>query len=452
MSRKLKPQNIFLILASIFGLIWVVFVPPFQSADEFAHFYRAYEISERNLVTENINGEIGNYLPIAIRDFEAAVGGGTITRNYENKATIESLKNAAKIHVVPGENDFFLFPSSAVYHPIVYLPQAIGIKLGNLLNFNLLFTFYLGRLFNLFTYIAMTYLSIKLIPKLKYTFLLLAIMPMTINQAASLSADALTNGALFLFFAYLMYLIFDPNIKFISRKQFISLLIITCIVAASKNAYFLICLLVFLLPKEKTASFKQYITYAATIVASSLLVLLSWGLILKSIKVTFPIDPMMQLSTALHHPFDYIHKLVNTFIDFDYLYVQFVGVFGWGETSVHYFSAIIYLCMLVASVIIEMKNSDNNLLHIKKGFILFAVSLLTVIIIASTLYLTWTQGEDNVIYGLQGRYFIPISIIFLYSIYLLTPIIKRIRQQYIYMALIFIVLLLSLQKVVHRFW
>lgn len=277
-------------------------------------------------------------------------------------------------------------------------------------------------------------------------------MPMTINQAASLSADALTNGALFLFFAYLMYLIFDPNIKFISRKQFISLLIITCIVAASKNAYFLICLLVFLLPKEKTASFKQYITYVATIVASSLLVLLSWGLILKSIKVTFPIDPMMQLSTALHHPFDYIHKLVNTFIDFDYLYVQFVGVFGWGETSVHYFSAIIYLCMLVTSVIIEMKNSDNNLLHIKKGFILFAVSLLTVIIIASTLYLTWTQGEDNVIYGLQGRYFIPISIIFLYSIYLLTPIIKRIRQQYIYMALIFIVLLLSLQKVVHRFW
>lgn len=87
----------------------MVFVPPFQSADEFAHFYRAYEISERNLVTENINGEIGNYLPIAIRDFEAAVGGGTITRNYENKATIESLKNAAKIHVVPGENDFFFF-------------------------------------------------------------------------------------------------------------------------------------------------------------------------------------------------------------------------------------------------------------------------------------------------------------------------------------------------------
>lgn len=75
MSIKLKPQHIFLLLASIFGLLWVLLVPPFQSADEFAHFYRAYEISERNLVTENIDGQIGNYLPSAIRDFEAAVGG-----------------------------------------------------------------------------------------------------------------------------------------------------------------------------------------------------------------------------------------------------------------------------------------------------------------------------------------------------------------------------------------
>ncbi|MEK4061089.1 MULTISPECIES: DUF2142 domain-containing protein [Paenibacillus] len=452
MSIKLKPQHIFLLLASIFGLLWVLLVPPFQSADEFAHFYRAYEISERNLVTENIDGQIGNYLPSAIRDFEAAVGGGTITRNYENKASIDILKDAAKIHVTPGENDFFLFPSSAVYHPIVYLPQAIGIKIGSLLDTNLLVTFYLGRFFNLFAYIAMTYFAIKLIPKLKYTLLLLSIMPMTLNQAASLSADALTNGALFLFFAYLMYLIFNIEIKHINRKQVFILLVLTCLVAASKNAYFLFCLLVVLLPKEKTKGFKQYITYVSAIIASGLLVVISWMIVLKYIHVTFPIDPKAQLLTVFQHPFQFTEKLINTFVEFDYLYIQFVGVFGWGETSVHYLSGIIFLCLLTVSVIIEMKNTDHPLNDIKRGFILFAASILTVIIIASTLYLTWTQEAGNVIYGIQGRYFIPVSIIFLYSIYLLTPLIKRIRQQYVYSILIIVVLLLSLQKIVHRFW
>lgn len=452
MSTKLKPHHIFLLLSSIFGLLWVLLVPPFQSADEFAHFYRAYEISERNLVTENVNGQIGNYLPSAIREFEAAVGGGTITRNYENKASIDILKDAAKIRVIPGENDFFLFPSSAVYHPIVYLPQALGIKLGSLLNINLLVTFYLGRLFNLFAYIAMTYFSIKFIPRLKYTLLLLAIMPMTMNQAASLSADALTNGALFLFFAYLMYLIFNIDIKQINTKQVFILLILTCIVAASKNAYFLFCLLVVLLPKEKTKSSKQYITYISAIIGSGLLVVISWMIVLKYIHVTFPIDPKAQLLTVLHHPFQFTEKLINTFVEFDYLYIQFVGVFGWGETSVHYLSGIIFLCLLIISVFIEMTNTNQPLYDMKRGLTLFAVSILTVIIIASTLYLTWTQEAGNVIYGIQGRYFIPVSIIFLYSIYLLTPQIKRIRQQYIYSALIIIVLFLSLQKVLHRFW
>lgn len=206
------------------------------------------------------------------------------------------------------------------------------------------------------------------------------------------------------------------------------------------------------MPKEKTKGFKQYITYVSAIIASGLLVVISWMIVLKYIHVTFPIDPKAQLLTVFQHPFQFTEKLINTFVEFDYLYIQFVGVFGWGETSVHYLSGIIFLCLLTVSVIIEMKNTDHPLNDIKRGFILFAASILTVIIIASTLYLTWTQEAGNVIYGIQGRYFIPVSIIFLYSIYLLTPLIKRIRQQYVYSILIIVVLLLSLQKIVHRFW
>lgn len=45
-----KIENIFILFALLFGLLFVFVTPPFQSVDEQAHFFRAYGISSGQFV------------------------------------------------------------------------------------------------------------------------------------------------------------------------------------------------------------------------------------------------------------------------------------------------------------------------------------------------------------------------------------------------------------------
>ncbi len=54
-----------------------------------------------------------------------------------------------------------------------------------------------GRLFNLFLYIFMIYFSIKRAKAIKWGMLLVALFPISVQQAASLSYDVLFFGAIF---------------------------------------------------------------------------------------------------------------------------------------------------------------------------------------------------------------------------------------------------------------
>ena len=60
----------------------------------------------------------------------------------------------------------------------------------------------MGRLFNLLTYVMLGFFAIRFIPCYKNLLAMLAVMPLSIYQAASLSQDAVLNGFGFLFIAF----------------------------------------------------------------------------------------------------------------------------------------------------------------------------------------------------------------------------------------------------------
>ncbi len=60
---------------------------------------------------------------------------------------------------------------------------------------------YLARFANLLLYVLIVYSAIKLTPVHKWVFFLLALMPMTLYEAASLSADSFTIAVSFLLIA-----------------------------------------------------------------------------------------------------------------------------------------------------------------------------------------------------------------------------------------------------------
>ena len=82
-----------------------------------------------------------------------------------------------------------------------YLP-ALGITIGRVLHFGSMLTFLLGRFFNLLLYTALVGLAIKVIPKGKMILFMVAMLPMSLQQAASFSYDAMINATSILVLAF----------------------------------------------------------------------------------------------------------------------------------------------------------------------------------------------------------------------------------------------------------
>ena len=63
-----------------------------------------------------------------------------------------------------------------------------------------------ARIGNLLFFVAVLYLALRIAPVCRPVLFCLALMPMTIHQAASASADGPTIASAFLLFAYVLHL------------------------------------------------------------------------------------------------------------------------------------------------------------------------------------------------------------------------------------------------------
>src|SRR6202795_4617454 len=105
----------------------------------------------------------------------------------------------------------------APYSPVGYIPHAVGIGLGRLFGASPLVLFYLGRLFGLGAWMVLVFLAIKTTPILKWSYFLLALMPMTLYLAASNSVDSVVIRVAFLSSAQLLSWAYDTKKESIRR-------------------------------------------------------------------------------------------------------------------------------------------------------------------------------------------------------------------------------------------
>ena len=83
-----------------------------------------------------------------------------------------------------------------------YLPQAIGILIAKLLDLNVIWILWLGRICNLICYAGLVSYAIKKANCLKIPLLAVACIPISIYQAAFISIDSLIIGLGILVVAY----------------------------------------------------------------------------------------------------------------------------------------------------------------------------------------------------------------------------------------------------------
>lgn len=397
MQLRGRIENIFLIFALFFGLIYALITPPFQSVDEGNHFLRSCAISKGQFISAKHEQSVGSILPKSLSELIQTYS--SLEKNITSKTSFKEIKKSFSIK----NNDkiFTTYPNTALYSPIPYIAQTTGIIAGRIFNAPPLLLLYIARIFNLILYCILGYYAIKSTPYLKLAIFLILLCPMNISLAASCSTDAALIGAGILFFAKILQYTFEK--EKLSVKNYILLCALLIITALTKHNFYLFPL-VFLIPKEKFGG--KYLAKAGLIILIPLTLCLLWSYLISGLYVPLNPDADMykQIDFIIHNPLKYIIILViSTIVKIFRLYITSIGVLGWQDTRLDNLTYIIYPILIWLSLIYS--GAKNFILQKWQKYLIFLTVIFSYIIITTYLYLAWTKVGGNIIQGLNGKYY-----------------------------------------------
>ena len=187
------PHRFVFFFGLLFGGSLVFLSPPYSAPDELAHFYRAYHCSQGKLYARKQDGNAGDVLPVSLTETYVAIA-DRAGNDEEFEISWAKIEKALGIPLDPQRQQFISFSNTALFSPVPYLPQSLAICVARLWGPAPLAMLYLARTANLIVYLLLAAAAVRLAPIHKWTLALVALVPMSIYLAASLSADAMTLG------------------------------------------------------------------------------------------------------------------------------------------------------------------------------------------------------------------------------------------------------------------
>ena len=252
----------------------------------------------------------------------------------------------------------------------------------------------------------MLYFAIKIIPYGKNMMFLLCIIPIAIEGFSTLSADGMLIAASFLFIAYILKLREEKNKK-ISKKDIAILSTLCIIIALSKTIYIILLPLLFLIPKEKFKNNKVKIIFIAIICIVSAILDIGWYIIGIQKDTFFVEAGNNPIGYILSNPIRYVKKLVYTIIRNASQYIQ--EIFGmkleWDEAvTIPMFPIILLILSILISTLGKIKTNFKGI----EKILLVTIIISCVLLVFTSIFISWSETEKIGIIGIQGRYFIPI--------------------------------------------
>jgi uncharacterized membrane protein len=399
-----KPENLFLCFSLVFGIVFVILTPPFQVADEYQHFDRSYAVSKGQFFV------ISGTIPRSIGDLQKLTS--NLPFRDKSKVEIGALLGFLQTPLDPQNEVPKNFLNVGVYSPLPYLPQAVGCLVGRLLRLPPLALFWLARLTNLAFWIFVSYLAIKITPIFKWVLLVLLLLPMSLYQAASASADAFTNALSILTIAICFYFAFGKS-NVLSRRDYAVLVGLSAVFAFAKPPYIFLIGLYLLIPLRKFGSLKRFLVFSTVLAFFTIILLLAGNAIGQNrytnsnFRGSTQLDPAAQMQFILQQPKEYVKLVHKTYVAiFNQMMGEYVGVLGWIET---YLPQWTYNSFYPIMLILLLLDYDPNIrVHIFQRLAALLPPPIMLVVIASALFVTWTRPGFEYFEGFQGRYLIPI--------------------------------------------
>ncbi len=254
MSFRDRVQQIpifFAIIALLGGLFFAVMIPLGQEHNGEANFLTAYDVSKGNILEPFVvlgHGYGFSNRPADYYNYEVGIIDPDTAGGKEYQARMKSIKLTGATALAPDARRFTSF---------TYYPQAMGLFIGRLCNMSVYGAVILAHILNLMVYIALTFFAIRLLPLGKLALTAIALSPLCLFQAASLSPMATVYGLVFFFMAYVMYLSLDAAGSLGVQHLLIPAIILTALYMYD-FPYLILGLLILHIPRTFFDSRKNY--------------------------------------------------------------------------------------------------------------------------------------------------------------------------------------------------
>ena len=416
-------ENLFIIIGLIFGLILVFVNPPWQSNDEDRHYYISYKFSE------------GEFIP----KYESAIN---IPRNvvrvtqsfqglpFHNGTKINSqqMKELEKIPVNSKDRFIFSTPNIPNLNP-AYIPNAIGILIGRILKPYPVWTMWFGRMGGLFFYLIIMYLVIRLTPIFKGVFFVFGLSPMVLFQSASITYDTMSTVLCFMTIALtLRYALIESET--LNLKNTLLVLIVIIFAQLSKGGYILLPIIMFIVPLKKFGGWAKLIPFFiffALLYFFENATINSFVASINPLKVEsstgaavmqndFEGNSSQMVSYFVSKPFEAIDIAIkNILMQRENWIGGIMGRFGYSYLLLPI--PILILQWIVIIVVAFFESKSEYKLNILQKTIILAIGIISYFLIIFGMWAGSSPLGAKMVFGLQGRYFVPIVPVLLLFLY-----------------------------------
>jgi uncharacterized membrane protein len=410
-SLKIRVKNILiskveiflLLLLLTFGIPMILLIPPGAGYDEEDHLVRVWEISAFSFIPGQLSVQEMKY-PTMFRDlaYRQQAVAGIIDMDFWQRYAATSLYERGYVHRE--------INTKSVYSPALLLPQAITMRsLGRQANLPALTVLYLCRLAGLVSYLILVWLAIRLMPFGNWILLVLATSPMALFQATTISTDSISNGIGFLFIAGCLNV---AGFKELGWRECGNLVVLIFLLFLAKlNLIPLILLPFLLIPRSRFTQMGIYAFLIAITVILFMIEVTGWNIITST-----RLDPLManeanltaQLLYILGHPLLFFQTLIKDFVTNGLIYLQgWIDGYGYYYWTPPQFVSLFFLLSLGYAIFITPASEQVSNRFRIVFILIFAASYLATIM---SLYLTFTPVGSDQVFGVQGRYFIPLAL------------------------------------------
>ena len=396
-----SPERTFAAIALVAGGFLALAMPPGAAPDETRHLSRVYVMSEGFFGVPGMKPPRVR-IPKSIPDLYRAIEG-------------EDFQHPPR-HTVGEMFEFLGRPldserrvgiaNAGTYTPIVYLPHLAGVAPGRWLGLSPAALIYLGRFTSLLAWVALTAFAIRRAPARQWTLVMLALTPMSIGGAASISGDPMTNAAALLFSVFAMRAICGSGA--LAGREVAALLGAALFLGVAKPGYWPLALAALAIPRARSGGRGRQLALAAAVAAAIAVPSLGWIAFAQLSAPAPPIagsDPLAQLRFVLGDPLGFAGILARTIAQMAPVYwSSFVGELG---PLIVKLPGIFYGAWALAlGVVVMLDGPPAAVDRAGRGWlaVAFALSIATMFTMA---YLGWNPVGEPVIRGVQGRYWAP---------------------------------------------